>query len=267
MRAENNCNENIDRQSRMYEKPPTKCGGLHHKLRREKVEQHLDAVVSEERTILDIGCAEGYYIRYITSRCHQGLGLDLEAEAIERAYIHTSGLNKTHFILGNAESLPFKDRSIDVILCSEVLEHVACPEECMREICRVVSDRGFLVVSVPTEASSLLSPLWGILVKIRLIRPYNYGHLRSFHSDAFLKLIERHGFRIYRSDSVHIYYLDSLLYGASRVSKLLARYVDTAFYGVNICLNKLILHTPFRRRGVVTIVSAQRVAQDISVTD
>jgi ubiquinone/menaquinone biosynthesis C-methylase UbiE len=43
----------------------------------------------------------------------------------------------------------YGDRSIDVLLCSHVLEHIPDDRMAMREICRVLKPDGFAVVLVP----------------------------------------------------------------------------------------------------------------------
>jgi ubiquinone/menaquinone biosynthesis C-methylase UbiE len=52
-------------------------------------------------------------------------------------------------VLGDTTRLPFGDASVDAVVLSEVLEHVAEPAEALREIHRILRPGGRLVGSVP----------------------------------------------------------------------------------------------------------------------
>lgn len=52
-------------------------------------------------------------------------------------------------IMGDIQKLPFKDKSVDAIYCGAVLEHVPEPWNAVKELYRVLDDKGILVVYVP----------------------------------------------------------------------------------------------------------------------
>jgi SAM-dependent methyltransferase len=52
-------------------------------------------------------------------------------------------------VQGNAESLPVASERADLVLCTEVLEHLPNPECALAEMYRVLTSDGFLVVTVP----------------------------------------------------------------------------------------------------------------------
>ena len=51
--------------------------------------------------------------------------------------------------MAGAEALPFRSGAFDLVLATQVLEHVPEPEEVAREAARVLVDGGWLVASVP----------------------------------------------------------------------------------------------------------------------
>jgi SAM-dependent methyltransferase len=55
----------------------------------------------------------------------------------------------------NAERWPFADQSFDVILSNQVIEHLPNTDHYMREIARLVSPRGYAVISTPNAGSLL----------------------------------------------------------------------------------------------------------------
>lgn len=52
-------------------------------------------------------------------------------------------------IICDARRLPFKDASIDMIICESMLEHVPDPQAVVAEISRVVKPGGYLYIAVP----------------------------------------------------------------------------------------------------------------------
>jgi ubiquinone/menaquinone biosynthesis C-methylase UbiE len=93
-----------------------------------------------------------------------------------------------HGVFGSATDLPLPDRSVDLVLAIEVLEHVDDPEGALREIARVASRD--VVLSVPRE------PLWRVLNVAR--GKYwkdlgnTPGHIQHWSTKAFTDLVSRH---------------------------------------------------------------------------
>jgi len=56
------------------------------------------------------------------------------------------------YVLGNAEYLPYKDGTFDIVVCNNVLDHVAHPIQVLSEVCRVVSPGGYLGLGLDTNS-------------------------------------------------------------------------------------------------------------------
>ena len=52
-------------------------------------------------------------------------------------------------IIGVGERIPFKDKSFDLVLCTQVLNYAASPEKLVSEIYRVLAPQGYLILSAP----------------------------------------------------------------------------------------------------------------------
>ncbi len=52
-------------------------------------------------------------------------------------------------VIGSAEHIPLPDNSIESILCTQVLEHVAHPVIAMKEMSRVLRSGGYCLLTVP----------------------------------------------------------------------------------------------------------------------
>jgi transposase len=77
--------------------------------------------------LVDVGCGEGIVLRHLSEqRAVDGhmYGFDIDSTGLGVA----QSQNTVRLIQGSIVSLPFADRSIDMVLCCEVLEHVEQPE-------------------------------------------------------------------------------------------------------------------------------------------
>ena len=98
-------------------------------------------------SVLDAGCGEGETIarldRLLPARV---AAVDLSPEAVA----FTAGRSpRVEAAVASVYELPFADGAFDLVLCLEVLEHLADPAAAVAELARVSG--GDLVVSVPHE--------------------------------------------------------------------------------------------------------------------
>lgn len=85
-------------------------------------------------SFLDVGGAEGFIASLVRSLYRVPVvSADLSHEACQRA----RELFAVPAVAIDCARLPFQDQSFDVVLCSEVLEHVEHPVETLLELCRV----------------------------------------------------------------------------------------------------------------------------------
>jgi len=95
------------------------------------------------RELLDVGCGWGGLTRHLT-----GLGRvrGVEPSEVAREEAARRGLE---VLDGSAESLPVPDRSIDVAVVTDVLEHLDDDERALREVVRALRPGGVAVITVP----------------------------------------------------------------------------------------------------------------------
>lgn len=109
-------------------------------------------------TALDVGCGEGiilWRLRRGWSETHV-IGLDIRRDLLQVSQT----LNpEVDLIQGSIFQLPFQSNCADVVVCTEVLEHLDDPDEGLSEVTRV--GRLYYLVSVPNE------PWWRIANMLR----------------------------------------------------------------------------------------------------
>lgn len=91
--------------------------------------------------VLDIGCADQQIRHILPSEC-QYVGLDYYQTA-------TDWYSTRPQVYGDAQSIPILTASIDNVLLLDVLEHLPKPEDCIREIRRILKPGGKLILQVP----------------------------------------------------------------------------------------------------------------------
>ena len=114
----------------------------------------------EIKNVLDIGCGEGFILNKLKQEKigESWEGIDYSKEAVEIGKKIHSYLDLTQ---GDIYNTGFKDAAFDLVVCTEVLEHLENPEKALKEIIRV--SKKYILLSVPNEPLFLLSNFtqWG----------------------------------------------------------------------------------------------------------
>jgi SAM-dependent methyltransferase len=100
-----------------------------------------------ETRILDIGCGGGGLLSYLKERGFtKASGIDISPEAIQ----HCSSRGLQYVYLDDAQEVHTqKAGSYDIIIASDVLEHLERPTDALRRWRELLSDTGVLIVLVP----------------------------------------------------------------------------------------------------------------------
>jgi 2-polyprenyl-3-methyl-5-hydroxy-6-metoxy-1,4-benzoquinol methylase len=100
--------------------------------------------------------------------------------------------------------LPLKDNSQDLVICSEVLEHVPNYEAVVAECYRALKPGGVLLISVPTYTPEKLCWLFS-----KKYQQTPGGHIRIFKKDQLMESFKKHKlilFNHHRQHSFHSIY-------------------------------------------------------------
>ena len=110
--------------------------------------------LSTAHVVLDVGCSNGAHLARAASRCRSIVGMDYDLQQLPVAArtIRERGLaNARVFAWDITGAFPFPDGAFDVALFLDVIEHLVPRVGVLREIHRVLTDDGRLLVSGPNR--------------------------------------------------------------------------------------------------------------------
>lgn len=126
----------------------------------ETIERHLQHLRSSHGwdqsdggplQLLDIGAGHGRTLMYLEARgLDPGIafhGLDTDPGRLARLYRPERWAYQIHDV---ERGLPYADASMDIVVCEQVLEHLAHPAQVLDEIRRVLRPGGIAILGVPT---------------------------------------------------------------------------------------------------------------------
>jgi SAM-dependent methyltransferase len=161
--------------------------------------------VAGPAVIVDVGCGDGSALAVAAAQnpAHRFAGIDWSGDALRRA----RALGLTVLRAGvTAPGLPVADGAADVVIMSELIEHLVDPDGAVAEVRRVLRPGGSLLLSTPNLAAwynrGLLAlgiqPVFSE-VSLRGVfgRPGSVvaGHLRLFTRRALTEYLTASGFR------------------------------------------------------------------------
>jgi SAM-dependent methyltransferase len=141
--------------------------------------------------VLDFGCYDGYIVRRLRARAKiQGIGIDISptAVALAKRAAKQEGLDGLEFVVTDGANLPFPNDSFDVVICSEILEHVLDLDAVLSEIARVLVKGGKLYATMPNSLSDVWQPFHGLCRRVDQVE----GHLRRMTRDEFITSLQHH---------------------------------------------------------------------------
>jgi ubiquinone/menaquinone biosynthesis C-methylase UbiE len=132
---------------------------------RREVESALGRRLVDGEVILDVGCGTGWYaagLRRAVDDAVDVVGVDLSAGMLQQA----RSAGAWPLVQSDAERLPLRSASVDVIVSRGVLHHLPAVENALREWRRVLRPTGVVVLS--SEPTSVVEAHGELLVRALL---------------------------------------------------------------------------------------------------
>lgn len=139
--------------------------------------------------ILDFGCGSGTLLTRLEPFGFHGIGIDASKQAINyfNQQIDRTGLkDKITATVGNEKTLTSEKyvNSLDVVIASEVLEHLKSEKTAIKAFYRILKKDGICVITVPAHPH-----LWDINDDFS-------SHYRRYEKEQLVKIFLEAGFKI-----------------------------------------------------------------------
>jgi len=136
------------------------------------------AALVSGRRVLDIACGAGYGSAMLAETAAQVTGMDISEEAVAHCR-ETYAASNLSFAPGDIRKIPMPDKSVDVIVSFETMEHVSAEAQAdfVREAARVLAPGGLMIVSTPNR-------------EVYCARGENEFHVHELAQDEFVALMK-----------------------------------------------------------------------------
>ena len=163
------------------------------------------------KTAIDVGCGNGRHLKSLGFRLSNAkiIGIDQSVQEITKLQNEFSehickNQNSYEFLMGDVRSIEIEDNSQDLVICSEVLEHVPNFRDVLKECYRILKPGAVLLISVP---SYLPESLCWKYSKEYMQTPG--GHIRIFKKEFLkecFKELDLKLFKYHREHAIHSIY-------------------------------------------------------------
>lgn len=174
-----------------------------------KLVECVEKIVTDtdkELKVLDVGCGDGVAINLLTRfRVLDLYGIDDSEQALAVARAKNPS---AQFIQGDVCHLEYADNTFDLVISSDVIEHVENPHKMLEEIKRVAKPEANIIIGTPIR---------------RTQNPIDHHHVQEFFKEDFLNLISNYFQDSVLRESHNL--IPTLLYNAPTKSFLNFRYL------------------------------------------
>jgi SAM-dependent methyltransferase len=187
--------------------------------------QLVNKLTPQIGTLLDIGCAAGYFVELALSQGWNAYGLEISRFAASKA--RRRGLR----VVNGVSPAVFQSGRFDVVTMWDVVEHLLDPTKSLQEVNRVLKPGGLLGLCTG-RIDSLLAKLLGR--RSRIFNPPQ--HLVFFSRESIQRVLGLAGFRVIKvlADKKvvslrYLLHLQMSLYGADWIDDIARRLMKSSF--------------------------------------
>lgn len=183
-----------------------------HVSRREQIMSALRAAGPLERA-LEVGPGSGVYLPLLSELSQTVVASDIEEAFLARARELAADRPNVEVVLDDIVASALPDASFDLVLCSEVIEHIPDPAGALASMHRILRPGGTLLLSTPHRFSPLelagrVAFLPGIVDVVRRIYREPIlptGHISLMSAGEARRQLRFAGFTIERSWATGVY--------------------------------------------------------------
>jgi ubiquinone/menaquinone biosynthesis C-methylase UbiE len=167
-----------------------------HSSRNEEVERFVLKYYKESDAIADLGCGNLLW----NHKLLPVIGVDVNENFLD--YDLTKG-KIVKKVVSPLDDIKIEDNTVDIVIISEVIEHLPELDRHIAEIFRILKPGGKVISSVPYDTNlSLWKPLFAVQcfyqgrIKGDPYYMQNCGHINHFSKKSIAKLFMKHDFKI-----------------------------------------------------------------------
>jgi len=134
----------------------------------------LASTLAEGKSVIDVGCGEGYGPSILARRARKVLGVDIAPEVVGHAR-RQYGTKNLSFRVMDVNRLEVPPQSFDLAVSLQVVEHLADVSGYFAEIARILAPEGVALLSTPNR----------LTISAGSERPINPWHLREYTPEEF----------------------------------------------------------------------------------
>ena len=135
---------------------------------------------AQQKVVLDIACGEGFGTALLARSAAKVIGIDIDPNVVSHAAEKYQAVTNASFVIGDCRAIPLDDRSVDLIVSFETIEHIVEHTKLVSEFDRVLRPNGAIIISSPNKEN------------------YNAGrdqpnpfHVNELSNDALIALFQK----------------------------------------------------------------------------
>lgn len=168
--------------------------------------------VPESAMVLDVGCGQGQVLVKVAPKAKDIVGVELAPTRIKEsiARIGRYKVKNTPLVLSDALDLCFRDETFDMVIASEIIEHVISDRRLLQECYRVLKSEGLLIITTPNafnlynilraitssmkrKHTKIIGEFPELLLKNQHVRAFNQNALKGRLEETDLTVIDLDG--------------------------------------------------------------------------
>ncbi len=139
----------------------------------------LSHVPKNAGRILDVGCGKAWVAENCCSIAKEVVSLDIAFTNVDKALKKYSFPNHSG-IVADSLNLPFKENSFDIIIASEIIEHIVMPAKFVENMINILKPGGILLITSPYKEKLQFN----LCIHCNKLTP-KHAHIHSFDENSF----------------------------------------------------------------------------------